>query len=495
LPVLFVCFRMVSSLLDDFPRARRDGMLELLALSGLNPLHLWWLKAGTALYLACINLSALLPSMLIFIVTGHLKFATLITYLLLTLILLWHVLSLTQLASIRTSEQGMTIAVFVLIGVTSLFLPSCGLWLEKLLSSSWLGDRWLLLGPFYGYAQALNLSQVKPGDLPLVFSGLLFWTLLFLFLAWRLFDYKVITTTYQKNPSHRHSLARLAHTLCGWNSSSAQANPLTHLITRDAKTTMLTWFLTLGVVLCVLGIVLLRGITWFKPIDFIFIGIFLLLAFYALVSSSAEKVMADARREGLLELVLTSPLTPKDFVHHLEAGILQLYRRLYWVLVGLFSLLAIAGGQLRSFNIQAIISYALIWAWIFYGLHGAYFRPKTRSLWVALNLGRPNYSVAQMWLPSFSMITYLAVDMLLSRQRSSYDFFSQFPWGNGIETFTIVFISFILLPLTSITYDDFTEETLLTHFREVATHPLPDPGDERIAKWDRAKIFPTPKDT
>lgn len=76
----------------------------------------------------------------------------------------------------------------------------------------------------------------------------------------------------------------------------------------------------------------------------------------------------------------------------------------------------------------------------------------------------------------------------------NYQTLAQFPFGNGVEFILVILGSVIMLPLTSINADDFSEDTLLQNFREVASDPVPDPADQRIEQWDVSKPFPAQKE-
>lgn len=76
----------------------------------------------------------------------------------------------------------------------------------------------------------------------------------------------------------------------------------------------------------------------------------------------------------------------------------------------------------------------------------------------------------------------------------NYQTMAQFPFGNGVEFSLVILGSVIMLPLTSINADDFSEDTLLQNFREVASDPVPDPADQRIEQWDVSKPFPAQKE-
>jgi hypothetical protein len=211
------------------------------------------------------------------------------------------------------------------------------------------------------------------------------------------------------------------------------------------------------------------------------------------IRASTGRLIAEARRENVLELVLTAGLKPEEILQGLKHGQFALYRRLYAFCGLVFTLLMIAGVMLRPLNSLSLITYLTVWSWFFYGLYRTCNRLHGGNLWISLNLGRPPYSIAKLWLPSLGSFGYLGYHIYNNRSLG-YPLWSPFPFGTMTEVVIVIFASLILMLCYYYGFGHYTEEMIASHLAEVASSPVPDPSDERIAKWDRSEPFPTPKD-
>lgn len=496
IPVGAVCGKIIQSLLDEIPHARRERIDELLSLSGLSLLRIWAHKAMITLALSVITLSALAPSLLACACTAHMSISKVTTIAALTLLLLLYVISLALVASVRTRETGVTFLVLAIFtGLSSFAFPSLLIQLEKLLGSHFLESRWLLFSPIYGYFKELKLAPISQADLVMITGGMIFWIILFLVISLRLHGVRNGAAIAKPSGRLQVATARIFQLLAGYDSSTFSNNPLFHLLSREKNTLLAAWSLVLMVLSGILYLLFSRGLYWFNPFDMLVLAIMLALIFQLYLRSSAERILAEARQQGLLELVLTTELSPKEFIMNLESGVQTLYMRLYLLMNLATALLCLAGSTLRPLDSMATTAYVIVWAWVFCFLYCSFYGKKDRSFWIALNLGRPSYSVSQLWMPALIMLTYQSINLFYLRTSGSYAFFSKFPWGNAEEMVLLIFGSVVGLALTNASFDDFTKDTLLSNFRAIAAEPIPDSNDERIAKWDRTKPFPTPKDS
>ncbi len=471
---------------------RRNGMHELLTLTGTSPLMIWFSRAAALLFVGVLGLSATWPMILIAGAYALVPFSLLAAYAGLTVLLLLYLLSLVLLASSSTEEDGLAYSnLLIWGGISSYALPVLLAWLDTNLGWGWLGQRWELLAPVYGCYRISDISSLQPHDLWLVFLGVAGWTVFFFWLcAGRVRSFGTVRPQYDQRVS-----SRLFTLLTGWSAQHSEAgNPLAQLVKRERKVVLAVWGIVLLLVVPFLAYVCLSGLAAFKPADYILVGAGLVFVVYLFVCSTAERIMAEARRTGLLELVLTAGLPPPEILRSIHAGVVALYSRLIYFLTACLLVLAALGAQVRTLNAFASCTYCVAWVWLFFAIHRLWFGSKARSVWIALNLGRPSYSVGYRWVPVLGVIAYLLVHIVGRVPQSAISYLRDFPFGNMAELIFVGLGSFILLPLSSIHTDDFSDDVLLGNFRQVAAELLPDPRDSRIEKWDTGKPFPAQRE-
>jgi hypothetical protein len=199
---------------------------------------------------------------------------------------------------------------------------------------------------------------------------------------------------------------------------------------------------------------------------------------------AAARPIGTERRQGSLELLLTTPMMPEEIVEGQTRAVREQFWPVRMASLGICIVMTVGGFLTRHWTIPAIVSYMLIWM-VFYvscflfGEEGV-----TRSMWTGLNTGRPMMAVIRRkkknnfgWWWIIFMGNSLNVFWALATLR--------FPTGSEVEIIivvvaTILFFAFLIAkkfqPLTF-------KLRLLTEMRMIARMPLPDMNDPRLRKW------------
>src|SRR5262249_5627999 len=132
---------------------------------------------------------------------------------------------------------------------------------------------------------------------------------------------------------------------------------------------------------------------WPSAFNFFVTAMLLLLFERMLEMYSAARQIGEDRRNGNLELLLTTPLTPNQILEGQLEALEEQFRVVRGALCGIFLLMAVAGLLMRSWRPSALILYVAIWSlFVFWSLRRRTAQ-STLAIWVALNTGRPAFAV------------------------------------------------------------------------------------------------------
>jgi hypothetical protein len=213
--------------------------------------------------------------------------------------------------------------------------------------------------------------------------------------------------------------------------------------------------------------------------------------------SAARRIGID-RHDGALELLLTTPLTPAEIVDGQLAALRAQFRPIRFTVIGLCVLMMLGGFLTRHWNTQAVITYSLIWLMFFlWCMRGSSRRAATRVMWVALNTGRPVFSIFKsqrgvwIWFWVFFNFRYVFSGIGTG--------VGQFPTGSNLELVIVCLIAtwvIIFLIAVSIQKGVFDEmrARLISDMYSVAQEPVPEKDDPRLKKWNvREHLNPEPR--
>jgi hypothetical protein len=241
---------------------------------------------------------------------------------------------------------------------------------------------------------------------------------------------------------------------------------------------------------CVVGIVLLWLLGWAvwperwpSTANFYITSLLLIMVVNHIITHSVARRIGSDRRDGNLELLLTTPLSPEEIVRGQIAGVTDAFRPIRWILFGLNMAMMIGGLFVRSWNGTALLSYFLVWSvfgsWSL--IVGKY--QITRVMWVAANTGRPTFAAFRsnnsgMWNWFWMFYQMRSLFQLGSTAAGT------FPKGDVVETvFVILGTGIAYVVGISTARKDSCKAKLSAELRSIAEEPTPDRHDPRYRKW------------
>lgn len=472
-----------------FSEERRNQTLELLFLTGITPRELFASKLLGGLLIASSDLLALMPFLAIPFLSGGLSFDIFIATLACLPTLLVFVFSLGILGSVICRDES-TAFVFVMstAAAISLLTPlpyNLGITLGGAapFSSSWLLASpayapWIIINSF-GTANAVDFW-------PAIACTLLF-ALINLWIAsgvlsrnWR---QQLITTgvsgrTFLGRWFHQQETLRKAR-----QRIVLSRNPFAWLTRRSPRPIVLAWASVTGVcVLWVLGCVAWPH-AWISTMNFLIAALLLMFPAYWIEQATTARQIAEDRRDGTLELLLTTPLTPQEMVEGQASATRAQFQSVRVFIIGLCTAMMITGFFIRPWNEFALISYIILWGFliVWYGLLTR--RNVPMLMWIALNSGRSTFSVLKahgsFW--SWAWLLFQLPQAIKSFGNSAV----QFPTGTTPELVVILVIGLIMFVvwLGNRSSYDYFEDMIVTEIRDIAQEPLPEANDPRFKKW------------
>jgi hypothetical protein len=480
-----------------FSEERRNQTLELLFLTGMTSSELFTTKLLGGILVASSDLLALMPFLAIPFLAGGLTMHLFVATLVCLPTLLAFVLAVGVLVSVICSDDGTafmaaTIGIVVLCVLTP--VPyNIGL---RLTSHEPFSSAWLSLSPAYApwlIAKSFGAS----------FSGK-FWSSIIVTLSWALvclaIAATILTRNWRQEPAHhvqewRQIWQRWVHGTNQWRialrHSVLARNAFRWRLEQDRRPTLRAWVaLSVVINLWVVGWIAWRD-DWLSTTNFFAIATVLVLAFYWLELYAAAHQIARERRDGTLELLLTTPLAPGDIVDGQLEACRRQSRGPRLAAMAFFLLLATLGYFVRQWNPTAIAVYLIGWALLCWFVIAQPRKTLITAIWVALISGRAAYSVFRIhgfnygWLWMFYNFYRVGVNFGNSA--------AQFPKGTLTEIVIVsiigvvtLFVAFFGLGRTKLWC------LLLCEMRAIAREPVPDPDDPRFKKWkDIKQPFPS----
>jgi len=227
---------------------------------------------------------------------------------------------------------------------------------------------------------------------------------------------------------------------------------------------------------------------WPSSANFFITAVILIWLVDWLTLFTAARRIGNDRRDGSLELLLTTALTPLEITDGHTKALAAQFKPLRRTVLGLFIVMILGGIVSRSWNVRAAVSFAMIWSVLIWFCLA---HPKARVLkvmWLALNTGRPLHSVFKLrqggW--TWFWIFYNSSNIFHGLGRGT----ASFPTGSMMESFVVCIFFFILLASYFVAREmgnadeNHTRMRLMSDMRAIAADPLPDPNDPAYKKWD-----------
>jgi ABC-2 family transporter protein len=481
-----------------FSEERRNQTFELLYLTGMSAGELFTSKLVGGLLIASCDLLALAPFLAIPFLSGGISLDLYLATLACLPALLLFIVAIGVLASVLCTDDGAALIFTIVLAVVVGFAIPIPFNLGQFLTGkASFASSWLCLSPAYGsYLVATNFSGATPAVFWTTTTITLAWALLFLLLAGILLKYNwrnVLQPTRQTG--WRGILQNWIHGTPAWRISLREyllwQNPYQWLVQRDRRPVLLAYgFIAIITLLWLLGWAAWPHY-WLNSATCFLTAILLLFGINNLMLHAAAQRIGNDRRDGNLELLLTTPLTPSEIVAGQLAALRAQFKFVRLIMLALFLLMMLAGLLSRTWNGLAINIYLLIWAGLVVAALISSVAGLARVMWVALNTARPIHAV---YRAQGAPTVWFWIIFNLRNIRGNFLGTAPFPRGTVMElVFTIVFAFFVIILFAgrrSKQISDVGYRNLITrHLHEIAQEPIPDPNDPLFKKWDMNQPF------
>jgi hypothetical protein len=485
-----------------FAEERRNQTLELLYLTGMGSAELFAGKLLSGALLSSSEFMALGPLLAVPFLSGGVSFDLFLATVCCLPTVFFFVLAVGVLSSALCRQAGAAFMLsVVLLGVFCLALPLPYNLGSLLTGKDPFNQAWLTLSPALGpWLVAKHFGGFKVSD---------FWV--WMAITWSFSGvFLVIAATVLKR-NWRRDLQGIAAR--GWKAKwealalgGAQwrenlrrrvldKNAYQWLAQQDRRAVVLAWgFIAAACAFWLLGWCLWPRV-WVAPISFYTLAFLLMTGLEVLQSYAAAHRMATDRRDGTLELLLTTALGPADMMAGQKAALDDQFRPVKRGLVLLLLLLVLAGLLSRTFTTWGLVSYLAVWCVFFARCERAGRRLAPMAMWVAANCGRPLYGAFRQgggWKRTW-WIYYLF--MMGSVLRSFGRLARNFPTGSTAEGFVVltVVVWVLIFWFAKRTSSDEIAASFVSHLRSIAQEPLPEINDPRFKEWKDVRTrFPAP---
>ena len=497
--VYFAVIVPVKGCIGLLSEERRNQTLELLSLTGMRPQELFIQKLLGGLLVASSDLLALMPFLALPFLAGGVSFELFLTTLVCLPLLLFLSVAIALLASVVWVDEGAAfVSVIVMASLLSLSTPLPYALGKTLTGLAPFSPNWLGLSP--GYAALLvgtNFAYGKPHEFWIAAGCTVLWSLLCFFLAGTILKRYWAKAQEDMPPKWRSFRELLTRGSDRWRaalrSQVLDRNAFQWLAQRQQRPVVLAWLSISVIVMLWLFGWCAWPRAWPSTFNFFVTAMLLLMVEEMFELQAAARRIGEDRRDGNLELLLTTDLTPTEIVEGQFEALDKQFHAVRLTLFGLYVLMAFAGFCIRSWNVRALILYVCIWTLFLIWCLRRTSQRTTLALWVALNTGRPTFAVFRSqglfggWQWFWVVYNLQRATSWLSRKGA------QFPTGSTGEFVTVVVILVVVFVVYVAKRQDpsILRTRLIDSMRSIAQEPVPDPQDERFKKWkDVRQPFP-----
>jgi hypothetical protein len=478
-------------------RERHSQTLGLLFLAGLRPMEVFFGKLLGGAMLSFGNLLALAPFMAVPFLSGGLSFHLFTATVFCLPNLLFFALSITILGSVLCEDEGAALIVAALLGgVLMGFTPA--LFQANLLFSDnkSISADWLLASP--AYAPFMVFRHFAVG------SPFEFWASSSITLAWSCLALTIAGAILKRTWQDTTSSSPLSGWLAGcrvWFRGNAQwrrrlacrwldFRPFIWLALCDRSLERIAWCFVAGIASIWLAAWAAWPNRWLGIPNF-FITATLLNGGVEWIAMYASGVrIGEDRRNGALELLLTTPLTTEEIVEDQLEALRQRFQPVFWATFGLNLAMMLGGFFLRDWPELSAWVYVLVWTPLLLWSWRRSFRSCLIILWASLNCGRPAYAFwrATAGYNRYSLFIWIWFLTMMDRL---WPQFRNFPSGSLAEFEGVGFCA-IVIPLF-VLGQRLTARAKMTllcdQFRSIAACPVPEPSDPRLKSWKIEERF------
>jgi hypothetical protein len=434
---------------------RRNQTLGLLFLSGLSPAEVFASKVLSGALIALTQLLALFPLLASPFLIGGVSFDLFLATVCCLPNILLFALSVSLLASVLTREEGAAVLLAAVLGL-GLCVAAPALYSAQvhLLAGARPSLWWLRLSPAYGpYLVWTGLQWAPIAEfwrnlgLTVIWSGLCLGAAA---LALRGLSRRGEDACTDNR--WRELWSRLVHGGAAWRGRLAarwlEANPFVWLAARDRQPVALAWAIAAGTVAAWgLSLAVSRGVP--SQITVFLLALFLNGTLRWLLHYTAARGLGEARCDGTYELLLTTPLQPRDIVCGQIEALNWQFRTVRRVALLLTTSMLIEGVALLPGIPAVTVCFIMAWCWLLAWGFAWTWRARSTLLvmWAGLNCGRAAVAV---WR------------------------------ATGLQSWL----------LSKGETPDYWEGRLTAELREIAREALPDLDDPRFKRWDVRERFP-----
>jgi hypothetical protein len=480
-----------------FSEERRNQTLELLYLTGMTSGELFIGKLLGGALIASSDLLALAPLLAAPFFAGGISLDLYLATIACLPALLLFCIAVGALASVLFKDDGAAFVFMVLfLACVSLAVPIPYYLGEVLSGTAPFSANWLCLSPAYApYLVTVNFGASGPLRFWMAMLGILAWSGLCLAFAcfflsrnWRNEVRGAVREGW------RGTFDAWVHGPDSWRADLRNnllpTNPFQWLVQQDRRPVLLC-YCTIGLI-CLLWLIGWRAWpqAWPSNANFFITAMVLIIIVNWLTLFAAARRIGTDRRDGILELLLTTPLSPQEMVDGEVRGLEAQFKPHQIIVLSLLIVMMAGGFMIRSWNARAAITYFLIWCvlcvWCLKNPRGRILQ----VMWAALNSGRPVYSAFKWRGNKWSWLWMFYNLRILANRGFGGGAAVGFPSGS-IPEFT--FVCVIGIPACAFYYLGRTikaesqndmRRRLIVDMRLIATEPLPDPNDPSMKNWD-----------
>jgi hypothetical protein len=510
---LYWVVRTPARIAGAFAEERRCRAFGLLFLSGLSAAEVFASKVLSSALIALTDLLAMFPLLALPFLVGGVSFDLFLATVGCLPNLMFFALAIGLLASTLTEDDSTAVVIALVLGTVICGLPPAIYSAQSAFSSGQSSVWWLRLGPAYApWSIWTSTGRVVQADVWTNFGVTLGWSVLCLVAAaivlkrlWReregndpgsMWGERWQRWVHGDSDSRKRLAAEWLDAKPAHGRHPFRAgNPFVWLAARDRRPATLAWLVIGGIA----GAWLLGWAVWparWPSVPNFFLTATLLLTSLAWITRhTAAKALADARHDGAYELLLTTPLQPSDIVGGELEALGRHFRSVGRCVLGLNTLMMLAGLALHPWSPRALFVYLVVWVWLLWGSWrlSCNWRPCLLAMWAGLNSGRPALAVWRAlgrpgwwwWLMLWDVWIF----------RGMFPKFLAFPSGSKTEMIyasiaAILFLFILFAQSFGCNMESAKRERrLVAEFREIVREPLPDPDDPRFKNWDYRERF------
>jgi ABC-type Na+ efflux pump permease subunit len=472
---------------DLFSEERRNGTLGLLVLTGLRPIEIFTSKLLGVLLVAAYGLLGGLPFLAVAFLMGGIQFAQFPGALAFITSMLLFCVAIGVFASVlhRDGSQAQMTAILL---VVALALGPFAVREVTLMLGTVVSRHWLAFSPAFGAYEILSgFSAVGTSH---------FWSNIAVTLSYSvcaLLAGAIVLHRTWREPVEAVESARRQSRWRAWLAGGKRwrqrlhrelkaGHPIGWRAARNSTPVLAVWVFMWAVLSAWMGGYLIFGAGWLSGGNFLLTSMVLHLGFNWALASAGARWLAEERRSGGFEILLSTPITVGQLIEGQRRALLLQFWSVLRILFSLDLVLCLGGLIIQEWNPQALISHLVTWVLLILFWFGAHLRTAYRAMWIAAWTGRPVYAAAQAGL---GIVWPFLLFMLPLWGVWLHDF----PTGTTGELIVVGMV-LVLLAAGMFQAAGKVREKMERELRDIACAPVPKPDDKRFWGWDPDKIFP-----